>query len=340
MTALSSAELAGVAQAMAGAGEEPAGPLRAELIAGGRSNLTFGMSDGVRDWVLRTPPRTGRTPSAHDVVRELRIVAGLAGSGVPVPRAVVAVEDETLLGGPFAVTARVRGRTVQSRDDLDRLDDATVAAVVDRLLETLVRLHHVDLEAAGLAGLGRADAYAERQLRRWSGQWEIVGTAEHEALAREVVDGLRAAVPPQHAVALLHGDYRIDNTLLDLDGPEPVVTAVLDWELSALGDPVADVAVMCAYREPAFDLVVGVPGAWTSDRLPPPADLAAAYEAAGGVPLRDWETHRALACLKIAVIAAGIDHRARAGSGSGPGFDTAGEAVGPFLELARDALGR
>jgi aminoglycoside phosphotransferase (APT) family kinase protein len=338
VTTLSGDELAGVAEAMTGAGEEVAGPLTAELIAGGRSNLTFGLSDGVHAWVLRTPPRTGRTPSAHDVVRELRIVAGLAGSGVPVPRAVVAVDDETLLGGPFAVTERVAGRTVQTRAELGALDDATVAAVVDRLVETMVALHHVDLAAAGLDTLGRADAYAERQLRRWSGQWEIVGTAEHDALAREVVDALRADVPPQHAVALLHGDYRIDNTLLDLDGAEPRVAAVLDWELSALGDPVADVAVMCAYRDPTLDLVVGAPGAWTADRLPAPAELAAAYEAAGGVPLRHWQAHLALAYFKIGVIAAGIDHRARAGSGSGQGFDTAGQAVGPYLELARAAL--
>ena len=338
MTALSTTELDGVAAAMAGAGETVTGPLRAELIAGGRSNLTFGLTDGVRDWVLRTPPRASRTPSAHDVVRELRIVRGLAGSGVPVPRAVVAVEDDTLLGGPFAVTERVAGRTVQSRADLDALDDTTVAAVVDRLVEALVALHHVDLGAAGLDTLGRADAYAERQLRRWSGQWEIVGRPEHEALAAEVVAALRADVPPQQARALLHGDFRIDNTLLDLEGVEPRVAAVLDWELSALGDPVADVAVMCAYRDPALDLVVGVPGAWTADRLPAPDVLAAAYEAAGGVPLRHWEIHLALAYFKIGVIAAGIDHRARAGSGSGPGFDSAGQAVGPYLELARDVL--
>ena len=111
------------------------------------------------------------------------------------------------------------------------------------------------------------------------------------------------------------------------------MAAVIDWELSTIGDPVADVAMMCAYRHPPFDLVMGAPSAWTSAAAPPAPELAAGYEAAGGVPLDDWEFHLALACFKVAVIAAGIDHRRRAGAGAGPGFDTAGDAVAPYLEL-------
>ena len=115
------------------------------------------------------------------------------------------------------------------------------------------------------------------------------------------------------------------------------MAAVVDWELSTIGDPVADVAMMCAYRHPPFDLVIGAPSAWTSERLlDPRTALAAGYEAAGGVRLDDWEFHLALALFKIAVIAAGIDHRRRAGAGAGPGFDTAGDAVEPYLELALD----
>jgi aminoglycoside phosphotransferase (APT) family kinase protein len=132
----------------------------------------------------------------------------------------------------------------------------------------------------------------------------------------------------------VHGDYRIDNTLIAVDGPSSRVAAVIDWELSTIGDPVADVAMMCAYRQAPFDLVVGAPSAWTSDRLPSVPDLAARYEAAGGVRLDEWGFHLALAYFKVAVIAAGIDHRWRAGAGAGAGFDTAGKAVEPYLELA------
>ena len=137
----------------------------------------------------------------------------------------------------------------------------------------------------------------------------------------------------------MHGDYRIDNTLLDLDGPDaPRLAAVVDWELSTIGDPVADVAMMCAYRDPAFDLILGAPAPGPARGCPTPPASLRAYEAAGGVPLVDLDFHLALAHYKIAVIAAGIDHRHRAGSGSGAGFETAGTAVAPFLEAARSAL--
>lgn len=116
------------------------------------------------------------------------------------------------------------------------------------------------------------------------------------------------------------------------------MAAVVDWELSTIGDPAADVAMMCAYRHPAFDLIVGEPSAWTSDLLPSAAELAASYERAVGAPLRAWDFHLALAYFKIAVIAAGIDHRRRSGSGSGPGFDTAGQSVVNYLDLGAAAL--
>ena len=150
---------------------------------------------------------------------------------------------------------------------------------------------------------------------------------------------LAAAIPEQRSSGIVHGDYRIDNTILRLDEGPVSVAAVVDWELSTLGDPVADVALMCVYRHPGLDLVLGAPSAWTSDRLPDPAGLAAAYEAAGGVPLVDWDFHLALGYYKLAVIAAGIDHRYRAGATHGSGFDTAGDAVGPLLEAGHALVG-
>lgn len=339
MTTLTPSELAGVADVMRQSGERITGKLTAHLITGGRSNLTFRLDDGESRWVMRTPPRAGRTASAHDVGREYRVTAALQHTDVPVPRAVVFHDDDTLLGGPFAIAGFVAGRTVQTRSQLDELPLATVKAATDEMLAILAALHRVDHVAAGLERFGRPDAYAARQLTRWAGQWETVGDAELQPLADEVIDRLKAAIPDQPATSIVHGDFRIDNTLLLLDGPAPRVGAVVDWELSTIGDPVADVAMMCGYRHPAFDLIVGEPSAWTSPRLPDVDSLAAAYEAAGGVRLTNWEFHLALAYFKIGVVAAGIDHRFRAGASSGPGFETAGESVRAYLELALDTAG-
>jgi aminoglycoside phosphotransferase (APT) family kinase protein len=325
--------LAEVAEVLAANGDTPAGQLTATAIPGGRSNLTVRLEDGVSAWVLRTPPHAGRTPSAHDVAREFRVTSALAGTGVPVARAVALCEEPEVMGGPFAIAELAPGVTVQSRAELDALDRDVVSAATVELVDVLVRLHHVDHEAIGLGDFARPDAHAERQLRRWSGQWEFVGTPDLDPLAHEVATQLGRELPEQRATGIVHGDFRIDNVLLDFDRPAgSQVTAVLDWELSTLGDPVADVAMMCAYRTPAFDLVIGSPTAWSSPALPSGDELAAAYERAGGVALDGWEFHRSLACYKVAVIAAGIAHRAREGHDAGA--DSAADAVRPFLELA------
>ena len=335
------AELAGIEHAMTAAGATVAGPLHAELISGGRSNLTVRLSDDAHSWVLRTPPRHGRTPSAHDVVREFRVTSALAGTSVPVAGPVVAHEGEDVLGGPFAVWEHVAGVTVQRREDLDALPAGVVAATADALVDALAALHAQDRVALGLERFGRPDAYVERQLHRWSGQWELVspGEAGLDRLASDVVARLAADVPVQRSAAIVHGDFRIDNALLDLGGPVPRVLAVVDWELSTIGDPVADAAMMCAYRNPAFDDVLGFATAWTSDLLPAVEDLAARYEAAGGAELHDWDYYVAFACYRIAVISAGIDFRWRSEGCPADGNSTAGTAVAPFLVAASAALG-
>lgn len=336
--ALTHVELSAIAARMEGAGAELAGPLSSRLIVGGRSNLTYRLDDGSSAWVLRMPPRVARTPSAHDVAREFRFTSALATSGVPVAPAVVLCEDKSVIGLPFTVFGFVTGHTVQSREDLGALDDDTVAACTSRLVETLAALHRVDHRAVGLSGFGRAEGYAARQIRRWSSQWEIVGDPTLTTLVDELSGRLRAAPVEQKSVGIVHGDFRIDNTIFDLVS-DPRILAVVDWELSTIGDPVADVAMFCVYRHPALDLVLGSPSAWTSDRLPSPEDLAAAYEAAGGVELVDWDFHLALGYFKLAVIAAGIEHRYRAGATTGRGFDTAGDAVPHLLQSGLDAWG-
>jgi len=333
------AALATIADWLTAAGLSLAGPLQAELIAGGRSNLTYLLRDGATQWVLRTPPRAGQTPSAHDIVRECRVTSALLGTDVPVAPVAALCEDPSLIGVPFAVVAFVPGRVIRTQAELDTVDDSTVDGVATRLVETLAALHRVDYRAVGLDGFGRPDGYAERQVRRWSRQWELVGAADLAPLAAEICTRLTSALPAQASTSIVHGDYRIDNTILRLGGGDPPrVEAVVDWELSTIGDPVADVAMMVAYRHAIFDLVIGAPSAWTSPRLPTPSKLATAYEAAGGAPLVSWEFHVALAYFKIGVIAAGIDHRSRAGAASGPGFDTAGQSVAGYLELSLDHL--
>jgi len=316
---LSEDELAIVADLMSRAGAVVHQPLTAALIAGGRSNLTFRLEDGASRWILRTPPRNGRTPSAHDVAREHKVTSALAATDVPVARPVVLCESETVLGGPFSIAEYVDGHTIQTSHDLDAVDDAELDQLVSCLVATLAALHRVDHLEVGLDQFGRSDAYAERQLNRWAGQWQIVGPSPANSLALELRNRLVDTLPRQRAVSIVHGDFRIDNAILGL-GREPTVAAVVDWELSTIGDPVADVAMMCAYRNPALDLVLGEPSAWTSPRLPDPEGLMAAYEDAGGATLVDWGFHLALAHYKIAVIAAGIDHRHRAGSGHEAGL--------------------
>jgi aminoglycoside phosphotransferase (APT) family kinase protein len=340
---LTDRELRAVREAMVEAGEPTAGSLSARLITGGRSNLTFGLSDGVSSWVLRTPPRAGRTPSAHDVAREYRVTSALSKTHVPVPAPVVLCEDESHLGGPYVVSRFVDGSTIQSAEDLEGLTDTQVAETVQALVSALGCLHAADYAGVGLDGFGRPSGYAERQLRRWSGQWPLVGSHQPAAVRRDVnrlVRLLAESLPAQRATSVVHGDFRIDNTLLRLDTQAVKVAAIVDWELATLGDPIADLAMMCAYRLPAFDLIIGSPTAWTSTRLPDEAGLATTYETASSARVDDLDAHLALAYFKVAVIAAGIDHRHRAAGASDGDAATAGEAVGPFIEAALESLGR
>jgi aminoglycoside phosphotransferase (APT) family kinase protein len=335
-TTLSADDLDAVATQMRRAGEDPIGPLTATQISGGRSNLTYRLDDGQSSWVLRTPPRHGRTPSAHDVGREFTVTSALASTEIPVPHPVVLCEDESVLGVPFAVTRFVSGACIQSRADLDAVPDPILDAMVSALIDTLVVLHAVDHVAVGLGSFGRATGYAERQIRRWTDQWALVGDPALTPLAQQLSQRLSAVDFIQDRVAVVHGDYRIDNTLLRPDGSR--VCAVVDWELSTIGDPVADVAMMCVYRHPALDLVLGTPSAWASPRLPDAERIAGAYERAGGESLRQWDAHLALGYFKLAVIAAGIDHRFRSGATSGAGFEDAARAVSPLLEAGLDCL--
>jgi len=338
VTALPGLDLDALSAHLAARGVDLAGPLSAELIAGGRSNLTYAVTDGATRWVVRRPPLAGLTASAHDMAREYRVTSALQDTAVPVARPVSLCEDESVLGAPFTVVEWVDGVVVRDREDLAALSDDTVRRTTAGLVEVLVALHAVDVAAVGLTGFGRPDGFLTRQVALWRRQWDQVRTREFPDLER--LHALLAdRVPASSEVAVVHGDYRIDNAILDRADPA-TVRAVVDWELSTLGDPLTDVALMCVYRHPALDVVLGIPAAWTSPRLPASDALAQAYTRSSGRDLGDWPFYLGLAHLKLAVIAEGIAHRAHAGADAGRDARRAAEAVPGLVAAGLDALGR
>lgn len=305
------------------------GNLHAELISGGKSNLTYKISDESSQWILRRPPTTGRTPSAHDVAREFRIAHALQNTDVPVAAPVLLCEDETVLGAAFTLVEYVDGPVLRTGSDIESLSGAEIDVCTTELIRVLSALHEVDYRAVGLSSLGRPDGYVARQVELWRKQWDRVKTCESADVAT-LYDALTARIPERTDASIVHGDYRIDNVILAREDVGHVA-AVVDWELSTLGDPLTDVALMCVYRHPVFDLIVGEPAAWTSPRLPSPGDLVDRYARASGRDMRDWNFYMALGYFKVAVIAEGINHRYRAGATVGAGFDRAGESVPEFL---------
>ncbi|WP_373143062.1 phosphotransferase family protein [Mycobacterium marinum] len=288
------------------------GELRGELISGGRSNLTFRVYDDATSWLVRRPPLHGLTPSAHDMAREYRVVAALQDTPVPVARAIALCEDDTVLGAPFQIVEFVAGQVVRRRAQLEVLGNRAIDGCVDALIRVLVDLHSIDPGALGLGDFGKPDGYLQRQVRRWGSQWDLVRLPDdrRDGDVARLHSALQQAIPTQSRTSIVHGDYRIDNTILDADDPTRV-RAVVDWELSTLGDPLSDAALMCVYRDPALDLIVNTQAAWTSPLLPTADELADRYSLVSGMSLGHWEFYMALAYFKLAIIAAGIDFRRR-----------------------------
>jgi aminoglycoside phosphotransferase (APT) family kinase protein len=311
------------------------GGLTAELLQGGRSNLTFMLTDGTRRWVLRRPPLGGLTPSAHDMGREYRVIAALAGSGVPVAQA-VALGGPEVLGVPFSVVEYVDGQVIRTTEQLHALPAVNIARCAYAIVDVLARLHQIDPGEVGLARFGRAEGYLGRQVRRWHDQWHRVQTRPLEDIDR-LYTRLAEACPAESGASVVHGDYRIDNTILDHDDPA-TVRAVVDWEMATLGDPLADLALHLVYADPAFAPVLAGAAASTSDRLPPPRDLAQHYARASGRDLAGLAFHLGLGYFKIAVIAEGIHARYQRGMTRGAGFEHVGEAVAPLAAAGLRAL--
>jgi aminoglycoside phosphotransferase (APT) family kinase protein len=334
-----SLDVGGVRAFLAASGIPVAGPLTSELVSGGRSNLTYAVTDGAHRWIVRRPPLSGLTPSAHDVAREWRVTQALQYSAVPVPPAVALCEDPGVIGAPFAVSAFISGLVLRTRAQLDAYTSRELESCVTELVRVLADLHSVDVHDVGLGALGRPDGFLDRQVRLWWRQWTEVksrdlpdATALHQRLV--------SAVPARSAhIGVVHGDFRIDNTLLD-NADISKVLAVVDWELATVGDVLTDIALMCVYRQPQLDPILGLDAAWASDRLPSADAIAEAYARRRGIGLDHWPFYLALANFKLAVIAQGISYRARRGAAADPTSAQAENAVQPLLAAGLQALGR
>jgi aminoglycoside phosphotransferase (APT) family kinase protein len=306
-----------------------------DLLAGGRSNLTYRLRQGDRAWALRRPPLGHVMESAHDVAREYRVMAGLARVGFPVPRMDLLCQDTDVLGAPFVVMEYVPGRVLTELDQTAGNPPDRNRAVADALIDVLADLHEVDPEAAALDTLGRPTGFLERQVRRWSAQWTTTKTRESadvDRLLGWLGEGL--ATVPSATARMVHGDFRLDNAILDLD--RDAVRAVLDWEMSTLGDPLADLAVTLVYWQEAGDGLrerVPVGGrVTTASGFPSRAELAERYAKRRRTSLEHLDFCVALACLKLAVIMESIHYRSLAGLQRG--VSTSGED----MAAACDAL--
>jgi aminoglycoside phosphotransferase (APT) family kinase protein len=323
-----------------------AGPAWAEcevgLISGGKSNLTYLVASDAGRVVLRRPPLGHTLPTAHDVAREYKVIAALAGTPVPVPRALHLCTDLSVLGAPFLVMEYVAGPIARDGMPAGYAEAPEQRReIADALVDTLAALHAVEPAAVGLTDFGRPDGYLRRQVSRWGRQWEATPSQPLPAL-----DALAAVlaerIPDGVSGPIVHGDFRLDNTVLDPDQPGRIA-AVLDWEMSTLGDPLADLGLMLVYWTQADD--DGVRRAATlvsqTTRLPgfpTRAEVAARYAATSGRDLTELPWYVAFGCFKLAVVAAGVVARAEAGAMVGEGFAGLGDALVPLVELGHETL--
>jgi aminoglycoside phosphotransferase (APT) family kinase protein len=295
-------------------------PLDFELIAGGRSNLTFRVTDAVGStYALRRPPTSHVLPTAHDMVREHTIIEALFPLGIPVAKPLGLCVDPEVNERPFYVMEFVDGAILRDRAQAEStFDVATRAAIGDNMAATLAQLHDVDVDQAGLGDLARHDGYIERQLRRWRGQFEQmkVEGVDHETVIEEVGDELARSIPVQQRVTVVHGDYRLDNTVLDHEGK---VRAILDWEICTLGDPMADLGILLCYWSEPGDTTAALLGAapTTAPGFATRDQVLNAYARHTSLDVSHVAYYQAFGYWKLACILQGVFARYRAGATAG-----------------------
>jgi aminoglycoside phosphotransferase (APT) family kinase protein len=284
------------------------GALTYSLIAGGRSNMTFTVSDnsGVR-FVLRRPPTGKLLPSAHDMAREYRLMHSLRGTEVPVPEMVGLCQDESVNGRDFYVMNYVDGIVVRDVEIGSSMNEGIRRKMSESLIDTLCALHRVDIDHVGLGDLAKRNGYIERQIKRWSGQWESSRTRDIplvDSVARELL----VQLPEPSPTTIAHGDYRLSNCMFDSSGS---VIAVLDWELCTLGEPMADLAGLLGYwyDENSDDELVGDAATTQLLGFMSQDELAARYVEEMGIPGGSVDYYRAFAEWRLACIGEGVYSR-------------------------------
>jgi aminoglycoside phosphotransferase (APT) family kinase protein len=313
-----------------------------DLISGGKSNLTYVVESPAGALVLRRPPLGNVLPTAHDMVREYRVITALRNTAVPVPKTFALCADPAVIGAPFYVMERVAGPIVRHELPPGYADQPAQRRLIgEGLLDVLTALHAVDVDAVGLGDFGRPEGYLARQLRRWSQQWERSRDVEMPALDRLAAD-LAASLPDSPAATLVHGDYRLDNTVLDPGHPGRIA-AVLDWEMSTLGDPLADVGLLLVYWSDPDDAgprraALITPAATAHEGFPRRREVVELYATRSGRDVSALPWYEAFGFFKLAVVCAGIAARHRAGAMVGEGFEDVGARVAPLVDLGRAAL--
>lgn len=316
-----------------------AGELSGRVIAGGRSNLTYEVTDGTSWWIVRRPPLGHVQATAHDMGREYTAMTALRDTDVPVPVTYAHCEDPDVVGAPFYVMERVLGTAYRSSEQLAALGPERTASIATEMVDVLARLHTVDPREVGLGEFGRPAGFLERQVRRWGKQLEGSRTTDRPN-AEELHRRLTARVPEDDDawVGIVHGDYRLDNLLT---GDDDHVKAVVDWEMATLGDVRTDLALLLVYDRlaslPAAGLVSDVSNA---PGYPTGEEHLARYAATRGRDLGDMGFHLGLAYFKLAVILEGIHFRFLQGATVGEGFDQIGAGFDPLIDAGLDALGQ
>ncbi len=309
-----------------------AGPLVVRQFRGGQSNPTFWVSDGEREHVLRKKPPGVLLPSAHQVEREHRVLAALADTDVPVAQVRALCEDASVIGTPFYLMEHVRGRVFWNVQ-LPELAPAERRAVYDELGRVLAAIHSVDVGAVGLADYGKHGGYVARQIKRWTEQYRKSETQPVAAMDA-LIEFLPAHVPAGDETALAHGDYRLDNLIFAPD--EPRVLAVIDWELSTLGHPLADLAYTCMLYDIALPRIGGLLGVdFEASGIPTEAAFVASYcERTGRSGVPDFPYYKAFSLFRLAAIAQGVFARSVQGNASSDDAAMYGAAVAHLSAIA------